>query len=77
MSQESRLTRGIEKRFSHSAHLPGREIGDSGPVVDKALVLGDDLHSCWGSAVAKMTQKIDMLLCSLPTFLSVVRRNWT
>ena len=27
--------------------------GDSGLTMDKALVLGDDLHSCWGNIVAK------------------------
>ena len=31
----------------------GKQVRDSGPVVDKALALGGNLRSCWGSAVSK------------------------
>ena len=34
------------------------QTGDSGPAMDKALVLGDDLVSCWGSVVGKNDEKI-------------------
>ena len=33
-------------------HQEGKT-GDSRPAMDKALMLGDDLRSCWGSVVAK------------------------
>ena len=52
MSQESRLTRG--RNDSNTVHTYQEEkTGDSDPAMDKALVLGDDLPSCWGSVVAK------------------------